>query len=149
MGGLTTNHYACQSKDGSGTVRVSSLQPLQPLQPRQPRFKNTYQSGFLSILYSIGSKPLQIWDKKAGRPMGYQQRRGANKNSSLLLIKSQFLWFVAFCSETGILDDTGTTTMMKYDEIWILSMAKPWVNFFGEHYQWLAFMSILNVSKVE
>lgn len=29
-----------------------------------PRFKNTYQSGFLSILSSIGSKPLQIWDKK-------------------------------------------------------------------------------------
>jgi len=27
-------------------------------------FRNTYQSGFLSILYSIGSKPLQIWDKK-------------------------------------------------------------------------------------
>ncbi len=27
-------------------------------------FKNTFQSGFLSILYSIGSKPLQIWDKK-------------------------------------------------------------------------------------
>ncbi|KIZ02673.1 putative UPF0468 protein C16orf80 like protein [Monoraphidium neglectum] len=27
-------------------------------------FKNSYQSGFLSILYSIGSKPLQIWDKE-------------------------------------------------------------------------------------
>ncbi|XP_053905221.1 cilia- and flagella-associated protein 20 isoform X1 [Malaclemys terrapin pileata] len=27
-------------------------------------FKNTFQSGFLSVLYSIGSKPLQIWDKK-------------------------------------------------------------------------------------
>jgi hypothetical protein len=27
-------------------------------------FKNTFQSGFLSILYSIGSKPLQIWGKK-------------------------------------------------------------------------------------
>ena len=27
-------------------------------------FKNTFQSGFLSILYSLGSKPLQIWDKK-------------------------------------------------------------------------------------
>lgn len=26
-------------------------------------FKNTFQSGFLSILYSIGSKPLQLWDK--------------------------------------------------------------------------------------
>lgn len=32
-------------------------------------FKNTFQSGFLSILYSIGSKPLQIWEKKVnGRP---------------------------------------------------------------------------------
>lgn len=30
-------------------------------------FKNTFQSGFLSILYSIGSKPLQIWDKKVNR----------------------------------------------------------------------------------
>lgn len=27
-------------------------------------FKNTFQSGFLSLLYSIGTKPLQIWDKK-------------------------------------------------------------------------------------
>ena len=27
-------------------------------------FRNAYQAGFLSILYSIGSKPLQIWDKK-------------------------------------------------------------------------------------
>lgn len=26
-------------------------------------FDNTFQSGFLSILYSIGSKPLQIWKK--------------------------------------------------------------------------------------
>ncbi|KAI4353667.1 hypothetical protein L6164_002599 [Bauhinia variegata] len=27
-------------------------------------FKNTFQSGFLSILYSLGSKPLQILDKE-------------------------------------------------------------------------------------
>lgn len=27
-------------------------------------FKNSYQSGFLSILYAIGSKPLQIWDQE-------------------------------------------------------------------------------------
>jgi len=27
-------------------------------------FKNTFQSGFLSILYSIGSKPLELWDAK-------------------------------------------------------------------------------------
>lgn len=32
-------------------------------QRRLEMFKNTFQSGFLSILYSIGSKPLQIWDK--------------------------------------------------------------------------------------
>lgn len=25
-------------------------------------FKNTFQSGFLSVLYSIGSKPLQLWN---------------------------------------------------------------------------------------
>ena len=28
-------------------------------------FTNAYQSGFLSILYSIGSKPLQIWEKQS------------------------------------------------------------------------------------
>ncbi|KAG0623109.1 hypothetical protein M758_3G149000 [Ceratodon purpureus] len=27
-------------------------------------FRNSFQSGFLSILYSIGAKPLNIWDKQ-------------------------------------------------------------------------------------
>ncbi|GBF93003.1 cilia- and flagella-associated protein, partial [Raphidocelis subcapitata] len=27
-------------------------------------FKNSYQSGFLSLFYAIGSKPLQIWDQE-------------------------------------------------------------------------------------
>ena len=27
-------------------------------------FKNPFQSGFVSILYSLGSEPLQKWDKK-------------------------------------------------------------------------------------
>ncbi|WZZ29464.1 hypothetical protein YC2023_012865 [Brassica napus] len=31
---------------------------------QEEMFKNTFQSGFLSILYSLGSKPLQIWDKE-------------------------------------------------------------------------------------
>jgi hypothetical protein len=26
-------------------------------------FKNSYQNGFLSVLYAVGSKPLLIWDK--------------------------------------------------------------------------------------
>lgn len=36
-------------------------------------FKNTFQSGFLSILYSIGSKPLQIWDKKVRARSGWRR----------------------------------------------------------------------------
>ena len=27
-------------------------------------FRNTFQSGFFSILYSIGSNPLQLWEKR-------------------------------------------------------------------------------------
>ncbi|KAI6197057.1 DUF667 domain-containing protein [Aphelenchoides besseyi] len=27
-------------------------------------FRNTFQSGLLSVMYSLGSKPLQLWDKK-------------------------------------------------------------------------------------
>ena len=35
-------------------------------------FRNTYQSGFLSILYAIGSKPLQIWRRNINN--GYVKR---------------------------------------------------------------------------
>ena len=35
-------------------------------------FRNTFQSGFLSILYAIGSKPLQIWRKNINN--GYVKR---------------------------------------------------------------------------
>ncbi|KAF9903123.1 hypothetical protein EC991_004149 [Linnemannia zychae] len=31
-------------------------------------FKNTFQSGFLSIFYSLGSDPLQLWAKRVGPP---------------------------------------------------------------------------------
>jgi len=26
-------------------------------------YRNSYQAGFLSVLYSIGSKPLELWSK--------------------------------------------------------------------------------------
>ena len=45
-------------------------------------FKNTFQSGFLSILYSIGSKPLQIWDKKGARPLALPAGRAAWRGES-------------------------------------------------------------------
>ncbi|KAH7057846.1 hypothetical protein BKA57DRAFT_447887 [Linnemannia elongata] len=31
-------------------------------------FKNTFQSGFLSVFYSLGSDPLQLWAKRVGPP---------------------------------------------------------------------------------
>ncbi|TMS18076.1 Cilia- and flagella-associated protein 20 [Larimichthys crocea] len=46
-------------------------------------FKNTFQSGFLSILYSIGSKPLQIWEKKVRN--GHIKRITDNDIHSLVL----------------------------------------------------------------
>ena len=51
-------------------------------------FKNTYQSGFLSILYSIGSKPLQIWKKHVEN--GYIKRIMDNDmQSSIIEIAGQ------------------------------------------------------------
>ena len=35
-------------------------------------FRNTFQSGFLSILYAIGAKPLQIWSQNIHN--GYVKR---------------------------------------------------------------------------
>ena len=55
-------------------------------------FKNTFQSGFLSILYSIGSKPLQIWDKKV---------RPANPPKvPFLLTATRFRYAMATSSES-------------------------------------------------
>ena len=33
-------------------------------------FRNSYQAGFLSILYAIGSKPLELWEKKGQYTIG-------------------------------------------------------------------------------
>jgi hypothetical protein len=55
------------SKPTPSTARDSAHTQARPFFP--PRmYRNTYQAGFLSILYSIGSKPLQIWDKKGECP---------------------------------------------------------------------------------
>lgn len=51
--------------------------------PAGAMFKNTFQSGFLSVLYSIGSKPLQIWDKKVRN--GHIKRITDNDIQSLVL----------------------------------------------------------------
>jgi hypothetical protein len=46
------------------SIVFSSLQDIGSAVTGSKMFRNTFQSGFLSILYSIGSKPLQIWDKE-------------------------------------------------------------------------------------
>eukprot|EP00123_Amoebidium_parasiticum_P021262 comp64281_c0_seq1/m.47967 comp64281_c0_seq1/g.47967 ORF comp64281_c0_seq1/g.47967 comp64281_c0_seq1/m.47967 type:complete len:197 (-) comp64281_c0_seq1:392-982(-) len=46
-------------------------------------FKNTFQAGFLSIFYSLGSKPLQIWEKQAGE--GHIKRIADNDIQSLVV----------------------------------------------------------------
>merc|ERR1712032_350624 len=57
------SHGNCQKATSSVELRVVILID-QRVRTACKMFKNTFQSGFLSILYSIGSKPLQIWDKK-------------------------------------------------------------------------------------
>jgi len=46
-------------------------------------FKSHFQSGFLSVLYSIGSKPLQIWDAKVRN--GHIKRITDNDIQSLVI----------------------------------------------------------------
>ncbi|KAA0196337.1 cilia- and flagella-associated protein 20 [Fasciolopsis buskii] len=46
-------------------------------------FRNTFQSGFLSILFSMGTKPLQLWDKKVRN--GHIKRITDNDIQSLVL----------------------------------------------------------------
>ena len=46
-------------------------------------FKNTYQAGFLSVLYSLGSKPLQIWQQNVQN--GYIKRLTDNDINSTVL----------------------------------------------------------------
>ena len=54
-------------------------------------FQNTYQSGFLYILYSIGSKPLQIWDKSSNLPFLYLVHNGHIKRLTDQDIQSSVL----------------------------------------------------------
>ncbi|XP_065516987.1 cilia- and flagella-associated protein 20-like [Lathamus discolor] len=61
----------CCPDCGSGAWCVSAI------------FKNTFQSSFLSVLYSIGSKPLEIWDKKVRN--GHIKRITDNDIQSLVL----------------------------------------------------------------
>lgn len=72
---------AWRPRRAGGGAAAEQQQPQQ--QAAGEMFKNTFQSGFLSILYSIGSKPLQIWDKKVRN--GHIKRITDNDIQSLVL----------------------------------------------------------------
>ncbi|KAG0372984.1 hypothetical protein BGX24_012319 [Mortierella sp. AD032] len=44
-------------------------------------FKNTFQSGFLSIFYSLGSDPLQLWAKRVGPPPSTSKPQSASNDA--------------------------------------------------------------------
>ncbi|TMS34789.1 hypothetical protein L596_002308 [Steinernema carpocapsae] len=117
-------------------------------------FHNTFQSGLLSILYSIGSKPLQIWDKKVRN--GHIKRvtdeeiqsliievMGANVSTSYIScpldpkkglgIKLPFIVMVVknmkkyFTFEVQILDDKGVKRRFRASNYQSNTRVKPFI----------------------
>lgn len=117
-------------------------------------FKNTFQSGFLSILYSIGSKPLQIWDSKVKN--GHIKRitdqdiqssvmeiMGTNVSTSYIVapanprqtlgIKLPFLVMIIknlnkyFTFEVQVLDDKGVKRRFRASNYQSSTRVKPFI----------------------
>ncbi|KAM2641410.1 hypothetical protein TB1_027684 [Malus domestica] len=117
-------------------------------------FKNTFQSGFLSILYSLGSKPLQIWDKEVvdghiKRPQDEDIQSnvleivGSNIQSTYitcpadpsatLSIKLPFLVMIVknlkkyFTFEIQILDDKNVRRRFRASNFQAVTRVKPYI----------------------
>ncbi|KAL7553382.1 hypothetical protein ACHAWF_017533 [Thalassiosira exigua] len=117
-------------------------------------FRNTFQSGFLSILYSIGSKPLQIWDSKVKN--GHVKRitdqdiqssvleiMGTNVSTSYIVcpagpkqtlgIKLPFLVMIIknlkkyFTFEVQVLDDKGVKRRFRASNYQSTTRVKPFI----------------------
>ncbi|KAL7458848.1 hypothetical protein ACHAWC_010548 [Mediolabrus comicus] len=117
-------------------------------------FRNTFQSGFLSILYSIGSKPLQIWDSKVQN--GHIKRitdqdiqssvleiMGTNVSTSYIVapnnpkqtlgIKLPFLVMIIknlnkyFTFEVQVLDDKGVKRRFRASNYQSSTRVKPFI----------------------
>ncbi|CAA6661959.1 unnamed protein product [Spirodela intermedia] len=112
-------------------------------------FRNTFQSGFLSILYSLGSKPLQIWIKKIKRPQDEDIQSnvleivGSNVQSvyitcpadpgATLGIKLPFLVIIVknlkkyFTFEIQVLDDKNVRRRFRASNFQALTRVKPFI----------------------
>ena len=117
-------------------------------------FRNTFQSGFLSILYSIGSKPLQIWDSQVKN--GHIKRitdqdiqssvleiMGTNVSTSYIVcpadpkqtlgIKLPFLVMIIknlnkyFTFEVQVLDDKGVKRRFRASNYQSTTRVKPFI----------------------
>ncbi|VDP79677.1 unnamed protein product [Echinostoma caproni] len=91
-------------------------------------FRNTFQSGFLSILLSVGSKPLQIWDKKErSYKTNYRQRH------PVISIKLPFLVMIIknlkkyFTFEVQILDDKNIRRRFRASNYQSTTRVKPFI----------------------
>ncbi|CAH8665436.1 unnamed protein product [Dicrocoelium dendriticum] len=117
-------------------------------------FRNTFQSGFLSVLFSVGTKPLQLWDKKVRN--GHIKRITDNDIQSLVLellgnnvsttyiscpsdstrvlgIKLPFLVLIVknlkkyFTFEIMILDDVGIKRRFRASNYQSTTRVKPFI----------------------
>ncbi|KAJ6694813.1 ORF PROTEIN [Salix koriyanagi] len=90
-------------------------------------FKNTFQSGFLSILYSLGSKPLQIWDKE-GASWGKYYVQSVSKHLRIAdpearenNVKKYFTF------EIQVLDDKNVRRRFRASNFQTVTRVKPYI----------------------
>jgi len=119
-------------------------------------FKNTFQSGFLSILYSLGTKPLQLWDNTVNPGNGHIKRvtdsdiqssvieiAGSNVSANFIScpanpkqtlgIKLTYLVMIVknmnkyFTFEIQILDDKGVRRRFRASNYQTTTRVKPFI----------------------
>ncbi|GMR36762.1 hypothetical protein PMAYCL1PPCAC_06957 [Pristionchus mayeri] len=134
-------------------MRISPLVSF-PSTYKFQMFHNTFQSGLLSVLYSIGSKPLQLWDKQVKN--GHIKRisdediqsliieiMGANVSTSFIScpldpkktlgIKLPFFVMIVknmkkyFTFEVQILDDKGQKRRFRASNFQSSTRVKPFI----------------------
>ena len=67
------SHSAAPALPSIPSTFIPFFDPPQGLNwPPGAMFRQSYQSGFLSLLYSIGSKPLSIWSSESA-PQGRRE----------------------------------------------------------------------------
>ena len=87
-------------------------------------FRNTYQSGFLSILYSIGSKPLSIWDKNGKWSVVLSNRKGVVCTDTETCL-SFFRSFVRLqCVMVTSRESLTETFSLPFSKLWAQTLAQ-------------------------